>query len=92
MMDNAPEWPQAGALPLRALGNSVLKTLCIKVLHASVWHIKAYTPSVLKQSGFKCFWEAPAVPFCLAHCCFLKTGPVHFDSNGILCGNSALCY
>ena len=42
--------------------------------------------------GFKCFREVPAVPFCLAHCCFLKTGLVHFDGDGIIRGNSALCY
>ena len=53
---------------------------------------KAYPPSVLKQSGFKCVREAPDVPFYHVHCCFLKTGLVHFDCNGIMCGNSALCY
>ena len=51
---------------------------------------KVYTPSVLKPSGLKCFREAPAVPFCLAHCCFLKMGLVHFDGDGIIHGNSAI--
>ena len=37
-MDNAPGLPQ---VPPRARGNSVLKTLCIEVLHASVWHIES---------------------------------------------------
>ena len=34
--------------------------------------LKAHTPSVLKQSGLKCFRDAPPVPFYLAHCCFIK--------------------
>ena len=52
---------------------------------------KAYTPSVLKESGLKCFRDAPPVPFYLAHYCFLKAVLVRFDGDGILHGNSALC-
>ena len=50
-----------------------------------------HTPSVLKQSGLKCFRNAPPVPFYLAHCCFIKVVLVRFDGDGIIHGNSALC-
>ena len=53
---------------------------------------KAYTPLVLKQSSFKYFREAPTIPFCLAHFCFIKTAFVHFDGDEIIRGNSAFCY
>ena len=53
---------------------------------------KVYTLSVLKQSGLKCLWETPPVLFYLAHCCFIKAALVYFDSDGIIRGNSALCY
>ena len=56
-------------------------------MHALEWHIEL----VLKQSGLKCFKDAPPVPFYFAHCCFLKAVLVRFDSDGIIRGNSALC-
>ena len=43
-MDNVPGSLRAGALPPRERANSVLKKLCIEVLHALVWHIESVYP------------------------------------------------
>ena len=88
MMDNA-----AGSLRADALQLS--ETLALHRGFACMhWNgiSKTYSPSVLKQSGLKCFRDATSVPFYLAHCCFLKAVLVRFNGDGIIRGNSNLCH
>ena len=57
-------------------------------MHALEWHIESvYSASF----GLKWFRDAPPVPFYFARCCFIKAALVHFDGDGIICGNSAFC-
>ena len=52
---------------------------------------KVYTPSVLKQSGLKCFRDALSCSFLPRTLLLHKAVLVSFNGDGIMRGNSAFC-